>query len=121
MTELVWAYLVVRYWRGIAWTFAWMFAFWAPVLIPIPLVGWCAPPLLYWAAVSSRRRRLDRQERTPLCEGLTRPGKAVRGDGGLGRHLTPRGCAVTVAEAASLTSRPQRTCRHGERRPFRTW
>ena len=59
--DLVWAYLVCRYWRGIAWTFAWMFAFWAPDLIPIPVIGWFAPPLLFWAAVSSRRRRLDRQ------------------------------------------------------------
>ncbi|WP_447156703.1 hypothetical protein [Nakamurella sp. GG22] len=65
MTEVVWVYLVWRYWRGIAWTIAWIFAFWAPALITIPLVGWCAPPLLYWAAVSSRRRRLDRQARTP--------------------------------------------------------
>lgn len=62
MTEIVWAYLVFRYWRGIAWTLAWMFAFWVPALIPIPFVGWFAPPLLYWAAVSSRRRRLERQE-----------------------------------------------------------
>ena len=62
MTEIVWAYLVFRYRRGIAWTLAWMFAFWMPALIPIPFVGWFAPPLLYWAAVSSRRRRLERHE-----------------------------------------------------------
>lgn len=34
---------------------------------PIPFIGWCAPPLLYSAAVSSRRRRLDRQPQTPHC------------------------------------------------------
>ncbi len=70
MTDLVWAYLVFRYWRGIAWTFAWMFAFWAPALIPIPLLGWFVPPLLCWAAVFSRRRRLERRQqkarRTPV-------------------------------------------------------
>lgn len=62
MADLLWVYLVFRYWRGIAWTLAWMFAFWAPALIPIQFFGWFAPPLLYWAAVSSRRRRLERQE-----------------------------------------------------------
>lgn len=62
MTDLVWAYLVFRYWRGIAWTFAWMLAFWAPALIAIPLLGWFVPPLLWGAAVFSRRRRLERRQ-----------------------------------------------------------
>ncbi len=59
--DLVWIYLLFRYRRGLVWLFAWMFAFWAPALIPIPVIGWCAPPLLYWAAVSSRQRRLQRE------------------------------------------------------------
>jgi hypothetical protein len=56
MTDVVWAYLVWRYWRGILWTLAWMFAFWMPALLPVPVLGWAAPPLLLWAAVASRRR-----------------------------------------------------------------
>lgn len=65
MTDVVWAFLVWRYWRGIAWTLAWMFAFWAPALLPVPVIGWLAPPLLLWAAVTSRRRRLDHQSPRP--------------------------------------------------------
>lgn len=61
--DLVWIYFVLRYWRGIAWMFAWMMAFAAPEFIPIPVIGWLAPPLLYWSAVASRRRRLERQAR----------------------------------------------------------
>ena len=79
MTEIVWAYLVFRYWRGIAWTLAWMFAFWVPALIPIPFVGWFAPPLLYWAAVVSRRRHIERQERRARqAVGAMRPARRLR-------------------------------------------
>ncbi|GGM09499.1 hypothetical protein GCM10011594_31720 [Nakamurella endophytica] len=62
--DLVWIYLIFRYRRGITWIFAWMFAFWAPALIPIPVIGWAAPPLLYWAAISSRRRHLQQPPRS---------------------------------------------------------
>jgi hypothetical protein len=60
VTDVVWSYLVCRYWRGITWTFAWMLAFGAPTLVPIPVLGWFAPPLLFWVAVTSRRRRVQR-------------------------------------------------------------
>lgn len=80
MTDVVWAYLVCRYWRGIAWTLAWMFAFWAPALIPVPVIGWLAPPLLLWAGVTLRRRRLDRQaQRMPAAApGRWRSDEVVR-------------------------------------------
>ena len=62
MTEVIWAYLVWRYLRGITWTLAWIFAFWAPALIPVPVIGWFVPPLLLWLGIVSHQRRVDRAD-----------------------------------------------------------
>ena len=61
MTDVIWAYLVWRYLGGITWTLAWIFAFWAPALVPVPMVGWLAPPLMLWLGIGIHRRRVDRE------------------------------------------------------------
>lgn len=60
MTDVAWAYLVCRYWRFITWVVVWLLAFAAPSAINVPLLGWCALPLVLWLAVTIRRRRQQR-------------------------------------------------------------